>query len=122
MEILIIILIIVIARERKNNRYNELDRIGIVTNIFLSVLYVFLSFIGMMTITLGDNPDNVTLMIEIIGYIGISMPYISIASIFISIFARKKGKSKFSFVIQFFPLIMFLIMIVMIFIYFLIYK
>ena len=40
---------------------------------------------------------------------------LSIASIFTSAITRKRGKSKFSFIIQFLPILVFIVMIILMF-------
>ena len=40
---------------------------------------------------------------------------LSIASVFTSVITRKRGKSKFSFIIQFLPILVFVVMIILMF-------
>lgn len=105
---------------KKGYTYNSLDKKGVISNIVLSVLYVPLSCLGFTTIFFSDAPlDNYSklrnLLLGYVIFIGISIPILSIASILISVIARKRGKSKFSFIIQFLPLALFAVMLVLIF-------
>ena len=55
------------------------------------------------------------LLLNIITWIGLSIPLLSIASIFTSVVTRKRGKSKFSFAIQFLPMLVFAVMLILMF-------
>ena len=91
------------TRAEENIEYTRLDRSCRVTNIVLSVLYICLSpfymFIGLISEPVYDG---------VLGFVGwIVSAIISSASFFaalgigLSVFYRKRGKSKLSFAIQF---------------------
>ena len=109
----VVVLLIAIFIPKKNGyEYNSLDKKGVIFNIVLSCIYVPLSIAGVFTIFFWDAPTTnyselKILLLDIITWIGLSIPLLSIASIFISAITRKRGKSKFSFIIQFLPILVF---------------
>ncbi len=117
----VIVLLIALLMPKKNGyEYNSIDKKGVTLNIILSVIYIPLSLIGMFTVFFADAPttnysDLKKLLLNIVIYIGLSIPIISIASIFTSVVARKRGKNRFSFVIQFLPIPAFVAMIILVF-------
>jgi len=117
----VIVLIIAVFIPKKNDyEYNSLDKKGVVFNIVLSCIYVPLSIAGVFTIFFWDAPTTnyselKILLLDIITWIGLSIPLLSIASIFTSAITRKRGKSKFSFIIQFLPILVFVVMIILMF-------
>ncbi|MBO5726682.1 MAG: hypothetical protein J6S00_06445 [Clostridia bacterium] len=96
--------------------YNKLDKAGFILNIVLSVIYVPMSFIGVFSLFAADSmsmySDTIQMIIEIMIYIGITLPFMSVIDIVLSVILRKRGKRILSFVIQFIPLILFIIMVV----------
>ena len=117
----VVVLLIAIFVPKKNGyEYNSLDKKGIVFNIVLSCIYAPLSIAGVFTIFLWDAPttnysERKILLLDIITWIGLSIPLLSIASIFTSAITRKRGKRKFSFIIQFLPILVFVVMIILMF-------
>jgi len=117
----VVVLLIAIFVPKKNGyEYNSLDKKGAVFNIVLSCIYVPLSIAGVFTIFFWDAPtinysELKILLLDIITWIGLSIPLFSIASIFTSAITRKRGKSKFSFIIQFLPILIFVVMIILMF-------
>lgn len=117
----VIVLIIAIFIPKKNGyEYNSLDKKGTIFNIVLSCIYVPLSIAGVFTIFFWDAPTTdyselKILLLDIITWIGLSIPLLSIASIFTSVITRKRGKSKFSFIIQFLPIPVFVVMLILMF-------
>ncbi len=117
----VIVLLIALLMPKKNGyEYNYIDKKGVTLNIILSVIYIPLSLIGMFTVFFADAPttnysDLKKLLLNIVIYIGLSISIISIASIFTSVVARKRGKSRFSFVIQFLPIPVFIAMMILVF-------
>ena len=115
----VVVLLIAIFIPKKNGyEYNSLDEKGVIFNIVLSCIYVPLSIAGVFTIFFWDAPTTnyselKILLLDIITWIGLSIPLLSIASIFTSAITRKRGKSKFSFIIQFLPILVFVVMIVL---------
>ena len=92
----------------KNNLIYIIKK-GVIFNIVLLCVYVPLSIAGVFTIFFWDAPTTnyselKILLLNIITWIGLSIPLLSIASIFTSAITRKRGKSKFSFIIQFYYL------------------
>ena len=98
---------------KKERAYSRLDKLGVVLNIVLSVLYVPLSLAGVCMVFFADNPSGLSSMqlsLLYAGiYCGISIPVMSIAGILLSVFARRKGHSIFSFCIQFLPIAVFIL-------------
>jgi len=117
----VVVLLIAIFIPKKNGyEYNSLDEKGVIFNIVLSCIYVPLSIAGVFTIFFWDAPTTnyselKILLLDIITWIGLSIPLLSIASIFTSAITRKRGKSKFSFIIQFLPILVFVVMIILMF-------
>ena len=107
------LLVALFIPEKKGIVYSGLDKAGFVLNIVLSLLYIPLSLAGLFMLFFADNPVGLTDAQERLLYTGIdfgmSTALVSIPSIFTSIVARKRGKRIFSFLIQFLPLIVFLI-------------
>ncbi len=115
-----VLCIAVFIPKKKGYEYNSLDKKGVIFNIVLSCIYVPLSIAGVFTIFFWDAPTTnyselKILLLNTVTYMGFSIPLLSIASIFTSVVARKKGKSKFSFIIQFLPIIVFIVMIILMF-------
>ena len=107
-----VFLILLFIPKKKGYAYTSLDKTGVILNIILSVIYVPLSVAGICTIFFWDVPPTdysalKIFLLEAITWIGISVPFLSIASIFTSVIARKRGKSKLSFIIQFLPVFAF---------------
>ena len=117
----VVVLIIAFLIPKKNNyEYNSLDKKSAVLNIILSIIYVPLSIMGVFTIFFADAPTTnyselKILLLDTIIWMGFSIPLLSIASIFTSVLARKRGKSKFSFIIQFLPVLVFVVMLILMF-------
>lgn len=99
----------------KKATYNKLDKIGVVCNIVLAVLYVPMSLYGIFSLFTADSmsmysepvQNGITLLIGV----GIALPFLSVAGILASVVLRKMGIRIWSFVIQFVPLILFGMMI-----------
>ena len=100
----------------KKVQYNKLDKIGLVLNIILSVIYVPISLFGVFSVMMADAmhmySETVKIILSFMIYLGISLPIISIVSIALSVFFRKKGKSVLSFFLQFIPLFVFAIIVI----------
>lgn len=116
----VVLLVVFLIPKKRGYEYNALDKKGVTLNIVLSVIYILLSLIGMFTVFFADAPttnysDLKILLLNIVIYMGLSVPLLSIASIFTSTITRKRGKSKFSFVIQFLPIPIFVIMMILAF-------
>ena len=100
----------------KKENYNKLDKIGFIFNIILSVLYVPMSLYGIFSLFAADSmfmySETIQKIIDLMITIGITLPFVSVLGIVLSVIFRKKGKRILSFTIQFVPLILFVIMVV----------
>lgn len=117
---IVVLLIAIFIPKKKDYEYNSLDQKGVVLNIILSIIYVPLSIMGVFTIFFWDAPTTdysalKILLLDIITWIGFSIPLLSTVGIFTSAITRKRGKSKFSFIIQFLPIPFFVIMLILMF-------
>ena len=114
-----IVLLVVFLIPRKNGyQYTTLDKIGIASNVLLSIIYVLLSIAGLFTIFLWDySPTEYSQLkkglLYAITIIGLLIPFLSIAGILTSAITRKIGKSKLSFIIQFLPIPFFAVMLIL---------
>ena len=104
------------ARTPKTAKYTRLDRAGVVLNAILSVAYVPLSLLGVFSVFAADGMSlfskAIQVIIEIMIFLGVSLPFVSVAAIALSVIFRRKGKHALGFVIQFAPLMIFVFMIV----------
>ena len=100
----------------KKENYNKLDKIGFIFNIILSVLYVPMSLYGIFFLFAADSmfmySETIQKIIDLMITIGITLPFVSVLGIVLSVIFRKKGKRILSFTIQFIPLILFIVMVV----------
>jgi hypothetical protein len=100
----------------KKENYNKLDKIGFIFNIILSVLYVPMSLYGIFSLFAADNmfmySETIQKIIDLMITIGITLPFVSVLGIVLSVIFRKKGKRILSFTIQFIPLILFIVIVV----------
>ncbi len=117
----VVVLLVAIFIPKKNDyEYNTLDKKAVALNIILSIIYVPLSIAEVFTIFFWDAPTTNYLalkicLLDVITWIGLSIPLLSIASIFTSVITRKRGKRQFSFIIQFLPIPVFVIMLILMF-------
>ena len=92
----------------------RIDRIGKIFNFILGILYIPLSLFSWLlqmaseSIIDAANPLYINL-INIFCVIAFLIPLLCMAGILLSIVFRRKGRSVFSFVIQFLPLVIFLL-------------
>ena len=99
----------------------KLDKIGKIFNIILGVTYIPLSLFGWLLQMASEstidatNPLYITL-IEIFCIISFFVPLLCIVGIVISIILRKKGYSKSSFIVQFIPLVIFILNLILLFV------
>ena len=100
----------------KKENYNKLDKIGFIFNIILSVLYVPMSLCGIFFLFAADSmfmySETIQKIIDLMITIGITLPFVSVLGIVLSVIFRKKGKRILSFTIQFIPLILFIVIVV----------
>jgi len=109
--VFIISLTAFLLRVPKVAEYTLLDKIGIATNIILSILYVPMSLIGVMSVFAADAPQGAatSAALSTLIPIGVSLPFVSFFFMILSIRFRRKGHSVASFVLQFVPLAVFAI-------------
>ena len=112
--VIVAVVIGAVIPQKKN--YSKLDKIGFVFNIILSVLYIPMSLYGIFSLFAADSmfryPEPIQKIIGIMITIGITLPFVSVLGIVFSVVFRKKGKRILSFIIQFVPLILFIVMVV----------
>ena len=112
----VIVAVIIGALTPKKANYNKLDKIGFIFNIILSILYVPISLYGIFSLFAADSmfmySETIQKIIDLIITIGITLPFVSVLGIVLSVIFRKKGKRILSFIIQFVPLLLFAIMVV----------
>ena len=100
----------------KKEYYTKLDKIGFIFNIILSVLYVPMSLCGIFFLFSADSmfmySETIQKIIDLMITIGITLPFVSVLGILLSVIFRKKGKRILGFTIQFIPLVLFVIMVV----------
>lgn len=92
--------------------YSKLDKAGMAFNIILSVAYLFLYFMSTINSMTDGNPNNTQfggIMGPFTQFSVFAVPLVCIISIALSVTLRKKGNSKTSFFIQFFPIVTFLL-------------
>ena len=112
----VVIAVIVGIAIPKRGDYSKSDRIGVVFNVILSVLYVPMSLFSVFSLFAADSmlmySEPARKIVELMITVGLSMPFVSILCIALSVFFRKKQKRALSFTVQFIPCILFIIMIV----------
>ena len=100
----------------KKPTYTKLDRLGVVFNVVMGALYIPLSLIGVMSVFAADSinaySQSLQMFVKFLICCGVMMPFISLFGIGLSIVFRKEGKTVPSFVVQFIPLAVFLIMFI----------
>lgn len=110
-----IAIVIGVAMPGKEN-YGKLDKLGVVLNIVLSVLYVPMSLYGIFSLFAADSmflySETIQKIIEFMITIGVSLPFVSVFAITLSVVFRRKGRRISSFLIQFIPLLLFVVMAV----------
>lgn len=107
--VLIVILLNYTLPSKKDYKKTRLDKIGTIINIILTMIYIPASCtICLFAGFLYDDPnpsEREIIIRNLFLMIFFSIPVVSGVSILESIIARKKGKSIYSFFIQFFPII-----------------
>lgn len=106
--LIISVIVICITKRKEDKPYNDLDKYCILLNIVLSLVYIPLSLVAIVLAGfMWDSPpenwiDRIILII--VSYTFLLSPLTSIVSITLSVVLRKRGKSKLSFYIQFAPI------------------
>ena len=95
----------------------KLDKLGVVLNIVLGVFYLPFSFFCFLLLMVSESAIGATnqiyiCMIDIFCFVDFFIPLLCLVGIALSIWFRKKGYSIFSFVIQFLPLVVFVLNLV----------
>ncbi len=107
-------IVITISVPHQKIQYTKLDKGTFICNIILAILYIPISLAGIFSLFAADSmfmfSEIVQQIIGILISIGISIPFVSIVSISLSVILRKKGRSIWSFMVQFIPLLLFLVM------------
>jgi len=91
---------------------NKLDKITLILNIVLSVLYVPFSIFCFLLQMASEGGIDVTdtlyiRLMDIFCFVSAIIPLLCIAGIILSVVLRKRGHSILSFSIQFLPIIVF---------------
>lgn len=113
--ILIVASIIIVSLTRtKEHKVTRLEKTNRVLTIVLMFLYIFMSLISVLIAAFGNDYPYHFLGIKkviwnVASYCAMFMPHISIISICTSVALGKRGKSVASFVVQFLPLILFIL-------------
>ena len=120
--VIAIVAILTISDKRKKNRIElihnknssakKLDRVGYVFNIILSIIYIPISWISWLFMmaseaTIGATNQTFIFLINFFCWITMIIPFLCFLGIFLSVRYRKKGYSVRSFVVQFLPLVIF---------------
>ncbi|MBR5121600.1 MAG: hypothetical protein IKU89_03540 [Oscillospiraceae bacterium] len=99
----------------------KLDKIGKIFNIILGVTYIPLSLFSWLLQMASESTIDATnsIYIPLINafcVICFIIPLLCIAGIIISVILRKKGYSKSSFIVQFIPLVIFILNLFLLFV------
>jgi hypothetical protein len=105
----------------KNSSAKKLDRVGYVFNIVLSIIYIPISWISWLFMMASEATIDATnqtfiFLINVFCWITMIIPFLCFLGIFLSVRYRKKGYSVRSFVVQFLPLIIFGLNLLLLFI------
>ncbi len=109
--------IIIENKKRKENmiKYSLLDSIGIVFNLFLSILYVPFSLFTIVGGIFTDYiPEGMEFIVIANAFVYMHMPIICLISLILSVRLRCSRKSIISFIIQFVPIIFFILSLVLV--------
>lgn len=102
----------------KKTEYTKLDKTGFAFNIALGVIYVPISVMFFFSVMFFDYldmyPASIQAIINVIVYIGLAFPLISYVSILVSAVLRRLGRSMHSFCVQFLPLVLFILSLIIV--------
>ena len=112
----ILVLVAALFTPKKTERpYSKLDNAGVILNWLLLVLYLPISWFGIVTVFAFDNPSFDSKITEFAitaaVYIGIYLWFISAVSLSLSLILRKRGFSVPGFIVQFIPLFLFILIL-----------
>jgi len=96
----------------------KLDKIGKIFNVILGITYIPLSLFSWLLqmaseITIDATNSLFITLIEIFCIISFIIPFLCIAGIIVSLILRKKGHSISSLVVQFLPLVIFVLNLIL---------
>jgi len=99
----------------------KLDKVSAVFNIILGVTYIPLSLFSWLLqmaseITIDATNSLFITLIEIFCIISFIIPFLCIAGIIVSLILRKKGHSISSLVVQFLPLVIFVLNLILLYV------
>jgi Na+-driven multidrug efflux pump len=100
-----------LGQQDKNGAELALGNV-VLLNLLIGVLFAVISLIFLPDGAYSKYSSLKQLLFDILFYIAVLCPFISLASITTSVISRKRGKSKFSFAVQFVPLFAFAIFLV----------
>ena len=90
----VVIAVVIGAVIPKKANYNKLDKTGFIFNIILSVLYVPMSLYGIFSLFAADSmfmySETIQKIIDLMITIGITLPFVSVLGIVLSVIFRKK--------------------------------
>lgn len=102
----------------KKTEYTKLDKTGFAFNVALGVIYVPISVMFFFSVMFFDYldmyPAAIQAIINVIVYVGLAFPLISYVSILASAVLRRLGRSKQSFCVQFIPLVLFILSMIIV--------
>ncbi len=105
--------------EKETRKHSVFNIISFFITLVLAILYIPLSCAGVATVFFSDNLNVCSGFVKAIVYIsiamGLSLPFVSVASMATVIILRIYGKRKLGLIIQFVPLLMFLMIFLMMF-------
>ena len=105
----------------KSNVIKKLDKAGYIFNILLSILYVPISWFSWLLLMASEGTIDATnstyiILINVFCWVSMSIPFLCFLGIFLSARLRKRSYSIWSFIVQFIPLAIFCMNVVLLFI------
>lgn len=99
----------------------KIDKLGTLFNAIFGITYIPLSLYSWLLQMASESTMDATnqvyiTLINVFCIISFIIPLLCIAGIILSVFLRKKGHSIFSFVIQFIPLLIFILNIIVLYV------
>jgi len=116
------IIICLALKKEKQIIYTKLDKLGSIFNFVLSILYLLIAFLVILGMfdalfSTSGRPTAASFLHNIIddftNFILLCSPSVSVISIISSVVLRRKGKSVSSFIVQFLPFLIFLIILLL---------
>ena len=99
----------------------KLDKIGKIFNVILGITYIPLSLFSWLLqmaseVTMDATNSIYITLINVFCVVCFIIPLLCIAGIIVSVNLRKKGYSKSSFIVQFVPLVIFILNLILLFV------